>query len=76
MEEKNVNQISNITLSAIKVISKNGAVKDAIGSLVIWGAINLGAWFLLGREDLHILEGISNPSTDIKIVFYGGVVGN
>ena len=74
MEEKNVNQISNITLSAIKVISKNGAVKDAIGSLVIWGAINLGAWFLLGREDLHILEGISNPSTDIKIVFYGGAI--
>ena len=74
MEEKNSFQVSNIQLPAIKAIAKDGAVKGAIGSLLAWGGINLGAWFLLGTENRNFLSSLPNPSDEINILIYGVAV--
>ncbi len=68
------NDTPSITLSAIEVITKNGAVKGAIISLSVWGTINLGAWYILGRNNLDFLAKINNPSPDLQIVFYGSAI--
>jgi hypothetical protein len=74
MEEKKSFQVSNIQFSTIKAIAKDGAVKGAIGSLLAWGGINLGAWFLLGTETRNLLSSLPNPSDELTILIYGGAV--
>lgn len=64
----------DIPLAAIRSISKNGAVRGAVGSLVAWGAINLLACYFLGRDNVDLLNTLSNPSVEVKIVVYGGAI--
>lgn len=74
MGEKTTSHLSAEMLPAIRAIACDGAVKASTGSLFIWGAINLGAWIILGAESRDFLAGLSNPSDDIYVLLYGTAV--
>jgi hypothetical protein len=60
----------------LRAILLDKAVADATTSLLIWGAINLGAWYLL-REDTNSTFSKINapPGTFDKFIYGGAVLG-
>lgn len=62
-------------LSRIQTVARDGSIQGAVGSLATWGAINVGAWFLLGAENREFLSGLSgNPTGGIYFLLYGGLI--
>ena len=62
-------------LPRIQAVARDGSVQGAVGSLAAWGAINIGAWFLLGTEHREFLSRLtSNPTGGIYLLLYGGLI--
>jgi hypothetical protein len=61
-------------LSRIQAVARDGSVQGAVISLMTWGFINVGAWFILGTESREFISKLaSNPAGDIYILLYGGL---
>jgi len=74
MNPDEVSRINGESLPKIRAVARDGAVRGAIGSLAVWGAINVGTWFLLGGENRKFLSGLPNPSDGIYVLLYGGLI--
>jgi hypothetical protein len=75
MENELKDIVTNEDFSKIQSVAKDGKVLGAAGSLALWGIINIGAWFLLGKENREFLDRITNsPSGDIFFLIYGGLI--
>ncbi len=62
-------------LPRIQSVTRDASVQGAVGSLAAWGAINVGAWFLLGVENREFLSRLtSNPTGGIYFLLYGGLI--
>ena len=69
--------LSRITveeLPKIRAVVRDIATQGASGWLAVWGAINVGAWFLLGGESRELLRGLSSPSDAMYLLLYGGLI--
>lgn len=74
MDSKWKSIISIEEMPRIHAVARDGLIQGAIGSLTAWGAINIGAWFLLGSENRGILQGLKNPSGSIYMLTYWTLV--
>jgi hypothetical protein len=62
-------------LSRIRKVARNGSVQRAVNSLLLWGGINIVAWFILGTENRDFLSSLtSNPDNGIYFLLYGGLL--
>ncbi len=60
--------------SVIKAIIIDNAISRAIGSLCVWGAINLGAWFYFKEDIMSTFGKINAPAGTFNTLIYGGAV--
>ena len=58
----------------LKAILFNKAIAGAIGSLLFWGIINLGAWFFFKPDMTSVFRRINAPAGTFDILLYGGAV--
>ncbi|RPI08586.1 MAG: HEAT repeat domain-containing protein, partial [Acidobacteriales bacterium] len=61
-------------LPRIRAVVWDIATRRASGSLAAWGAINVGAWLLLGTESRELLRGLLSPSDTRYLLLYGGLI--
>jgi hypothetical protein len=59
-------------MELMKAILHETAIRHATTSLLVWGVINLGVWFLQRGEFESLLLSLRNPSGEIYILVYGG----
>jgi hypothetical protein len=74
MSSKNTSGITVAGLPRIRATVRNEATGNAAGSLAAWGAVNVGAWFLLNAEPRQLLSGLPHPSAGLYVLLYGGLV--
>ncbi len=65
--------ISKDGLLKIHAVNRDCARHDAINSMIMWGLVNIGAWFFFGRDFRETLGSLNNPSGGIYFLMYGAL---
>jgi len=60
--------------SIINAIVFDAAIASASGSLLLWGAINLGTWFFFRADNMAMFTRINAPDGTFDLFLYGGGV--
>ncbi|MBN1506062.1 MAG: HEAT repeat domain-containing protein [Sedimentisphaerales bacterium] len=74
MDAEVVSRITVEELPRIRTVVWNTAAQGASRWLAAWGAINVGAWFLLGSESRELLRGLLSPSDTRYLLLHGGLI--
>lgn len=61
-------------LAVIRALILNKAIQAATNSLLLWGAINLAAWYVMGADLRGKLGEIPNAGSDFALFLYGGAI--
>jgi hypothetical protein len=66
--------VSRQSLPKIQTVIRDVNIKSAMGSLFVWGLINIVAWFILGNQNSKILEDIKHPDNGIYFLLYSNII--
>lgn len=58
----------------IGTVISSSALREARNSLILWGVINLGAWYIFGSSYRSLLSNLRNPGADIYLLAYSGAI--
>jgi Tol biopolymer transport system component len=62
-------------LSRIQAVARYCSIQNAVISLAVWGAINIGTWYFFGADDRKFLSGLTtNPAGSMYFLIYGGLI--
>lgn len=73
MEKELSYLLSREGISRIQSVSRDESVQRAVNSLALWGVINIGVWFFLGKENREFLNSFTLTG-EIYFLLYGGLI--